>query len=110
MPKTSPWAAGKSKSEITAFWRKHRREILIEDDRQRQALGKPFRRPSIYLDEIEREHPRRQVGVETWWGPWTASGAPTEPETDAVYEDDRDYLKRLGLLAGWELEVMNGDE
>jgi hypothetical protein len=105
MPKTSPWAAGKSKQEIRDFWKKHRAEILREDDRQRQALGKPFRRPSIYMDEIEREHPRRQVGTETWWGPWTAAGAPTEPETDAVYEDDRDYLKRLGLLAGWELEA-----
>lgn len=104
MPGTSPWAACKSKTEITAFWRKHRREILIEDDRQRQALGKPFRRSGIYMDELEAKHKRRQTGVERWIGPCRPDGGD-RTEVDPVYEDDAAYLHRLGLLAGWELEA-----
>lgn len=107
LAKQQNFGTGKSRRQLLDFWTRHRREILAANSRQCEALKKPFVRPRPFMDEIEREHPRRQVGVETWWGPWTASGAPTEPETDAVYEDDATYLHRLGLLAGWELEVLN---
>jgi hypothetical protein len=109
MPNASPWATGKSKQQILDFWKKHRAEILAEDDRQRQALGKPFMRPAIYLDELEAKHPRRQIGTETWVGPVRPDGGD-RTESEPVYEDDVTYLHRLGLAEPWELETCQGRE
>ncbi len=95
--------ADMTKRDRLAYWRKNKTAIMAADDRQRQAANKPFQRPYPFMDEIEREHPRRRIGTETWVGPCRPDGGD-RTETDAVYETDRDYLYRLGLLSDWELE------
>jgi hypothetical protein len=105
-PGASTWAEGKSKTELSDFWRCNKKAIMAEDSRQRQEANKPFQRPMRFWDELERTHPRLQVGVVEWWPPWTAAGPPTKPESEAEFENDQEFLTRLGLLAPWEVELL----
>lgn len=98
--------AGMTKRDRLGYWRKHRAAILAASNRQCETQKKPFVRPWPYLAELEKEHPRRQVGVVEWWGPWTPAGAPTEPESEAEFENDQEFLTRLGLLEPWEVELL----
>ncbi len=100
------FGTGKTRRELLDFWTRHRREILAANNRQCEALKKPFSRPWPFMDETEKAHPRLQVGIVEWWGPWTASGAPTEPESEAEFENDQEFLTRLGLAEPWELETL----
>ena len=93
---------GKTEAEILKFWKKHRTAILewyIEKNRQRK--GDPGKRPEMFWQEITEE--RRKTGVEKWFGPVSADGKSRE-QVDDVFESDAQYLKRLNLLQGWELD------
>jgi hypothetical protein len=97
------WRKGKSESEVLEFWKKHRKGILtwyVEKCRLRKMA--PGRRPNQFWDEITE--PRRKTGVEKWWGPHTKDGPPKKQETEIIYETDYQFLKRLNLLQGWELD------
>jgi len=101
---TNEWAKGKSESEIKAFWKKHRQAILdwfIERNRQRN--GEPGRRPSFFWDEIKAKR-RKTRKSEGYFKPWTKDGPDLKEYRDPVYETDYQFLKRLGLLEGWEKE------
>ena len=96
------WVKGKSETEVLKFWQKNRLEILewfIE--RNRQNKGEPGKRPEMFWQEITEE--RRKTGVEKWFGPVSADGKSRE-QVDDVFESDYQFLKRLNLLQGWELD------
>jgi hypothetical protein len=88
--------------ERRRLWKAHREAILthcIEFNRRRcKASG---RRPSLFWEDLKRQgRKRRRLGyVEE-----VSVGDDGKPETyrTAVYESDREFLKRLGLLRGWE--------
>lgn len=99
------WGSDKTKAEILDFYRKHKAEILAANSRQCQSHKEPFRRPYPFWDELEAEHPRKKTGTERWWGPWTKSGPPKTETVSPVFENDQQYLARLGLLEDWEKEI-----
>ena len=72
------------------------------DENRERGPGWEGRRPEYFWQEIRE--PRRQIGTEEFWGPWTAGGPPKEPEILPVYESDYQFLNRLGMLLPWEIE------
>jgi hypothetical protein len=99
----SEWRNGKSETEVLKFWQKNRKEILewfIEKNRQRK--GDPGKRPEYFWDEITE--PRRKTGTEKYWPSWGPDGPPKKEEIEIIYETDYQFLKRLNLLQGWELD------
>lgn len=88
---------GKTKEEIRAFWKKNRAAIMaayLEKNKEKKLKGD---RPWPFW-EWEAPEPRRKIGKRSYYTPY-----PDQKEYYAdVYEDDFDYLKRLGLLEPWE--------
>jgi len=101
------FADGKTKDEISAFWREHRGAIMARylSDLRVKGPGFAGKRPSFYFDELEQKKPRRKTGKETWVGPCLSDGGDREI-TDDVFETDFQYLKRLKLLEPRELETI----
>lgn len=101
---SNEWAKGKTFEEEWAFWQEHRGEILNWYIAKVRRLGwDPGRRPSFFWYELEPQHKRRRRGWHTWIGPMRADGGDRiikEPKFESNYQ----YLKRLGLLEGWEIE------
>ena len=100
------WRKGKTEAEVLEFWKKHRTGILtcfIEKCLQRKM--DPGRRPDQFWNELEEKTPRRKIGTEKWTGPIRPDGGSRE-ETEDIFETDYQFLKRLDLLQGWELDYI----
>jgi len=97
---------GKTKSELKSFWKKNRAAILDRYFAEGRHSGQ---RPWPFW-EWEMPEPRLKVGTVEHWPPWGKDGPPKKPEIHDVYEEDFDYLKRLGLLEPWEMEVDHADK
>lgn len=93
-------------AERFSFWKKYRQEIIDFCLAENRAAGRAGKRPFPFWDEIEAEKPRRKIGVETWIGPIRPDGGDRTIKED-IYEDDDQYLARLGLLEPWEIEIIN---
>ncbi|MBW2638201.1 MAG: hypothetical protein JRC86_11930 [Deltaproteobacteria bacterium] len=56
--------------------------------------------------EWEKRKPRKKIGIEKWLelqkGP-----EPRKWGIENIYEDNGQYLARLGLLEPWEIEILS---
>ena len=100
---------GKTQEEILEFWREHRDEImkLYLEDLKKKGAGWESMRPRFYFNELEEKRPRRKTGKKKWIGP-VRSDDGDRTIIDDKFETDFQYLKRLGLLEPWELELKKG--
>jgi hypothetical protein len=100
---------GKTREEILAFWKEHREEImkLYLEDLKKRGSGWEGKRPQFYFDELEEKKTRRKIGVEKSIGPVRSDGGD-RTVIDDRFESDFRYLKRLGLLEPWEVELEKG--
>lgn len=95
--------AGKTESEILAFWKTHRTAIMARYLEEKRLKGdRDGKRPFFYFAELELKKPRRKTGTEKWIGPVRSDGGD-RTIIDDVFESDFRYLKRLGLLEPWEV-------
>jgi len=56
--------------------------------------------------EWEKRKPRKKIGIEKWLGVQKGP-KPRKWEIENVYEDNEQYLARLGLLEPWEIEILS---
>jgi hypothetical protein len=96
----NPWTVKTS----SQFWKKNRNKIMKEYETWAKNRKWFFTRPEQFFYELEEIHPRKVKRIKSW-GPWTKDGAPKEPEYEEVYEDDEQYLTRLGLLFDFEAAI-----
>lgn len=103
------WHHEHNEEEHRAAWAKYREAILARDQAENEACGRRIGRRSwaYFQYDLEPVHPRVVVGKEKYHAPW-GDGTPVErPNGKDVYEDDAQYLARLGLLYEWEIDAMH---
>ena len=93
----NPWTETTSKE----FWNENRDAIMAAYLEEKREAKRPFNRPDFYFEELEKKHPRKQIGIKEWTGPQTGP-EPREVHRDPIYESNEDYLKRLKLTEQWE--------
>lgn len=96
------WGSGKTEADIRDFWEKNREALMAESSKRNKEAGRPFQRPFPFWD-WEKHPPRLKVGRERWMGPLKGP-EPRKWHVEAIYEDDADYLIRLGLAEDWEIK------
>ena len=89
---------GKTKAELRAFWKKHRKAIMERYLDEDKCIG---RRPWAFwkwdMPEPQRPTPPGEFEAQKVWD--RQRGIYDWVETDFA------YLKRLNLLTAWEIEV-----
>lgn len=91
------------------YWKKHKDEIMQIFMAKKRAWGKEIAdRPEWYFRDLEKEHPRLKLFDREWHSARTSAGAG-KWEIEEVFETDREYLARLGLLEDWELKFINNN-
>ena len=85
------------------LWQEHREAILEYVNQRAEADGTVASRPVQFWQELEAQHERRLVATYETFSHRLPDG--TSPKIiEDVYETDFDFLKRLCLLAAWEIE------
>lgn len=98
------WGLSHTSREILEFYNHHKDEILAAYiERNRERRGEPGKRPFLFWLEIDE--PRRVIGKMPYFKPCGKDGPDMTQYFQDVFESDFDFLKRLGLLLGWEKEA-----
>lgn len=92
------WATGKSEEELFSFWKEHKIQIMKRYMAELRAKGPSWagNRPEYFWREINI--PRLKTGVQKYYNPWP----DREEHYRDIFESDREFLGRLGLLEAWE--------
>lgn len=96
------FAQSRTPKDVAAMWHGHREEILAYYlKKSLEGKAEPGRRPDLFWDELrEQGHRRQKVGTVTY----QYVGGPV---TDTTCESDYEFLKRLGLLRGYEKDLVD---
>ena len=106
LPTGRAWLETHSDKEVLKAWKRYKKAILRTDLAQNREWGKPARRPWLYLEELEEKFPRLVLERIEFFRPWDANGPQTDAEVEEILESDAEYLRRLGKLEPWELEIL----
>ena len=97
------WAKDRSESEIRAFYKQHKHEIIDFFIKRTKERGfEPGRRPELFWAEIREK--RKRTHKEWYVNPWGPKGPDLKERYEYVLETDFEFLKRLNLLQGSELD------